>query len=273
MIFMRIMFKNINSRMIHAAGRKIAVIAGFWAVLSLAGCYQSVNPPRLGAAPRNTVLPPLQHFGGVSVEKRPIMYYVLGSGSDVTFIFSGIHGDEPAGPYLVNYLLDYLNRNPDLLKERQVVIMPVANPDGLYYKKRFNANNVDINRNFPTENRIDSNDFGKTSLSEPEANVLREIIQKHKPSRIVSIHQPYGCIDYDGPAEDIARQMASLCDLPLQKVGAMPGSLGSYAGETMGIPIITFEMFENDTYLNTQVLWQKYGKALLAAITYPNSTQ
>lgn len=268
---MLLILKNINSRGTHELGRKIAVLAGFYAVLALSGCYQTVNPPKLGATPRNAVLPPLQHFGGVSIEKRPIMYYVLGTGSDVTFIMSGIHGDEPAGPYLVNYLLDYLNHNPELIKDRQVVIMPVANPDGLYYKKRGNTNNVDINRNFPTENRIDSNDFGKTSLSEPEANVLREIIQKHKPSRIVSIHQPYGCIDYDGPAEDIARQIASFCELPLQKVGAQPGSLGSYAGETLGIPIITFEMLENDTYLNTQVLWQNYGKALLAAITYPNN--
>ncbi len=271
MIFMLNIFKNINRQEIHQAGRKFAVIAVFLGVLALSGCYQSVNPPKLGATTRNVILPPLQHFAGVSVEKRPIMYYVLGSGSDITFIISGIHGDEPAGPYLVNYLMDYLNHNQSLLKGRQVVILPIANPDGALYKKRVNANNVDINRNFPADNRIDSNDSGITSLSEPEARFLREIIQKHKPSRIVSIHQPYGCIDFDGPAENLAKQMAFFCDLPLQKVGAQPGSLGSYAGETMGIPIITFEMLENDTYLNTQVLWQKYGKALMAIITYPNT--
>ncbi len=91
---------------------------------------------------------------------------------------------------------------------------------------------------------------------------------------VLSVHQRRnnqpGCIDYDGPARQIAGRMAQYCDLPVNKLGAMPGSLGSYAGLKLRIPIITFEMQTADSHLAHQALWRKYGKALRAAITYPN---
>ena len=55
----------------------------------------------------------------------------------------------------------------------------------------------------------------------------------------------------------------------VKKLGARPGSLGSYAGVDLGIPIITFEMLQNDSGLDSDTLWQRYGKALVAAIVYP----
>jgi protein MpaA len=307
MLYMLIMFGHINRQRNYHAGGKIAVIAVILAFLVLSGCYQSPGVPQLGTE-NKVVVPPLQHFAGVSVENRPIMYYVLGKGDNVTFIMSTIHGDEPAGVSLTNHLADYLNQHPDMLIGRKVVIVPVANPDGLAAKKRLNANGIDLNRNFPSGNRpnnmtesIDSSsqsslrsinakdvngisqskkdaatlrkEMGPSALSEPEAHIINELVKQYKPNRIVSIHQPYGCIDYDGPAESLAKQMASYCDLPVQKVGAQPGSLGSYAGLTLGIPIITFEMLENDSNLNPELLWQKYYKSLLAAIMYPDPVQ
>ena len=301
------MYGNINSRRNQQLGGKIAVIAVILSILALSGCYQSPSVPRLGTE-NKVIVPPSQHFAGVSVENRPIMYYVIGQGSDVTFIMSTIHGDEPAGTTLTNRLADYLNQHPELLTGRKVVIMPVANPDGLAAKKRLNANGIDLNRNFPAQNRpgditasIDSSpqsslrninvkdvngtsqskkdaatlrkEMGTSALSEPEAHIINELIKQYKPSRIVSIHQPYGCIDYDGPAEALAKQMAQYCVLPVKKVGAQPGSLGSYAGLTLGIPIITFEMLENDSNLNPELLWQKYYKSLLASIMYPDLVQ
>jgi protein MpaA len=67
--------------------------------------------------------------------------------------------------------------------------------------------------------------------------------------------------------------MGEHCDLPVKKLGARPGSLGSYAGVTLGIPIITFEMLLNDSQLDTQTLWKRYGKALVAAIVYPDAVE
>jgi protein MpaA len=132
---------------------------------------------------------------------------------------------------------------------------------------------VDLNRNFEAANRVNSKETGLTSLSEPEARVIRQLILQYKPDRIVSIHQPLACIDYDGPALMLAEHMEQYCTLPIKKLGARPGSLGSYAGVTLSIPIITLEMLADDSKLSSEILWQRYGKALLAAILYPDTVR
>jgi protein MpaA len=194
----------------------------------------------------------------------------LGTGSDVTFIISTIHGNEAAGTPLVRRLSWYLRENPAILNGRKVVLMAVANPDGMVNGSRYNAKGVDLNRNFEAANRINTKQTGLLPLSEPEAVIIKQLIQAYKPDRIVSIHQPLNCIDYDGPAQMLARHMGQYCALPVKKLGARPGSLGSYAGVTLGIPIITFEMLQADSELSSDALWRKYGKALLAAILYPD---
>ena len=239
-------------------------------VLSLAGCVKPTSYPELTAEPYPlTVVPAQQRVAGRSVENRLIMYFVLGQGPDTTFILSTIHGDEPTGTPLVQRLAEYLQQHPELLIGHTVVLLPVANPDGVAHKSRFNANGVDLNRNFAADNRLNNKESGPVALSEPETRAINRIIQQYNPDRIVSVHQPLACIDYDGPGVNLAIQMALYCDLPIKKLGAKSGSLGSYAGVNLGIPIITFEMFETDSKLDPEALWQKYGKALIAAIVYP----
>ena len=156
-----------------------------------------------------------------------------------------------------------------MLNGRKVVLMAVANPDGMVNGSRYNARGVDLNRNFEAANRINTKETGLLPLSEPEAVIIKQLVQQYKPDRIVTLHQPLNCIDYDGPARMLAEHMGQYCALPVKKLGARPGSLGSYAGETLNIPIITFEMTEADSKLNSEALWQKYGRALLAAVVYP----
>ena len=71
----------------------------------------------------------------------------------------------------------------------------------------------------------------------------------------------------------LAESMGRYCDLPVKQLGARPGSLGSYAGVTLGIPTITLELLPEDSKLNSEALWQKYGKSLIAAIVYPETVQ
>ena len=198
------------------------------------------------------------------------MCLVLGDGPDVTLIMATIHGNEAAGTPLVRSLSWYLRQHPEMLAGRTVVLMAVANPDGMVNDSRYNAKGIDLNRNFEAKNRVNSKQTGLTALSEPEARAIKQVIQQYKPDRIVSIHQPLNCIDYDGPARMLAERMGQYCALPVKKLGARPGSLGSYAGVTLGIPIITFEMLPADSQLNSQALWGKYGRAMLAAILYPD---
>ncbi|MBW7989667.1 MAG: murein peptide amidase A [Planctomycetes bacterium] len=260
-------------------------------LFALAGCYQPVAYPELvtsslalsGTLPSapsppvpklSTFLVPGQYrIVGTSVQRLPILSFMLGRGPDVTFVLSTIHGNEPAGTTLVRRLGKYLQQESHLMEGRRVVFLAVANPDGMAHRSRFNANGVDLNRNFPAANRDNNRQSGATPLSEPEARVIKQLIEQYSPDRIISLHQPLACIDYDGPGTTLAVRMAQYCTLPVKKLGARPGSLGSYAGVDLGIPIITFEMRQNDSGLDSNTLWQRYGKALVAAIVYPERVQ
>jgi protein MpaA len=252
---------------------KISTLCILFGVLAFSGCVEPVQYPEIVREVPTAVVPSRYRIVGQSVQDRPMMCLELGQGSDVTFIMAAIHGDESAGTSLVRRLGSYLRQYPATLNGRKVILMAVANPDGYANKTRFNAKGVDLNRNFEAANRINTRQTGLIPLSEPETLVIKQLILEYKPNRIVTIHQPLSCIDYDGPALMLAKRMAQYCALPVKKVGARPGSLGSYAGVTLGIPIITFEMTEADSKLDSAALWQKYGRALLAAVTFPNQPQ
>lgn len=251
---------------------RIGVLAG---VLALSGCYEPEPEPYVIGEEHATVLPPTQvpparhQLIGRSVQGRPIMIQVLGKGPETVLVMATIHGNEPAGEPLVDGLLQHLQNNPQVTEGRRIVLLPVANPDGLAAKTRENIHGIDLNRNFEATNRVDNEKNGHRALSEPEAQALHKLIDEYRPDRIVSIHQPLTCIDYDGPARALATRMAQYCDLPIKKLGARPGSLGAHTGEELKIPTITFEMPETASQLDGATLWRQYGKALLAAIMYP----
>jgi len=210
---------------------------------------------------------------GHSVEGRPIECRVLGRGLDTALILASIHGDETAGTPLLRRLERHLLRRPQLLDGRRIVLVPVANPDGVAHRRRYNVRGVDLNRNFAAPNRSDTPRYGLEPLSEPESIVLDKLLWRFTPDRMVSIHQPLECVDYDGPAEDLARLMSDRCGLPVNQLGGRPGSLGSYAGMTLGIPIVTLELPRAADRWSARKLWETYGEALLEAVTYSEVIQ
>lgn len=221
-----------------------------------------------------------KYTAGKSVENRPIEYLVFGHGQDVVFILATIHGDEYVGTPLVHRLAQYLDKHSELLKGRKVVLLPNANPDGMAHFNHFNVNGVNLNRNFKSSNRRNSKQNGLEALSEPEALVIHEIIEKYSPDRVVSIHQlrswvssgkkPPGMVDYEGPAEALAKQISYHCKLPVKRFGTQYGSLGAYVGNDLGTSIITLELLKFDYSLTLEQLWEKYGTALLTSVTYPD---
>ncbi len=209
-----------------------------------------------------------QEVIGYSSGSRPINAMVAGDGGDVVMVIAGIHGNEPAGVPLAKGVFRYVEKRSKLMTGRTLVVVPVANPDGYKANRRYSNNGVDINRNFPAANREDNSKNGWQALSEPESQALFELINKYKPDRIVSIHQPLACVDYDGPAEGLAKAMASEGYLPVRKLGSRPGSLGSWAGVEKEIPIVTLELRYEDSKLDSEELWDRYGKMLLAAVVF-----
>lgn len=206
---------------------------------------------------------------GHSVNGQPLVCRTFGTEKGGVLFLASIHGSEGAGTPLLRALERYLTENPDLWHGDTVISVAVTNPDGLAVKSRLNARGVDLNRNFPADNRKSRDRYGRSPLSEPESQALHRLIVKHQPRVIVSIHQPLTCIDYDGPIETIALadKMAELSRLPVNKLGARPGSLGAWFGETLDRPIITFEL-PRFTLHDEDKLWQRYGAALLAALDY-----
>ncbi len=212
---------------------------------------------------------------GNSVQGRPIACLAFGDGEDCVLIMATIHGDEDAGTPLVRRLAAHLADHPELTKGRRVLLIPVVNPDGRVSRTRTNARGVDLNRNYPASNYEGTALHGTAALSEPESVAISGLLDEHRPRRIVSIHQPlrsgHACIDYDGPADALAAAMAAQCRLPIEKLGSRPGSLGSYAGLTLGVPIITLELPKDAGKMSADEIWERWGRMMLAAIVFPEA--
>lgn len=199
----------------------------------------------------------LQPTGALSVRGFPLYMRDIGpeTGKLRVLVIGAIHGDELSSASVAFHWMR-------LAAEEKVAMpqpvhwrfLPALNPDGMlvHPPRRTNANGVDLNRNFPTPNwERDAATYwqkrtnkdprrwpGPKPLSEPETRLLHEQMERFKPHLIVSIHAPYGVLDFDGPSAPPSR----LGRLYLDQVGIFPGSLGNYGGVHKGVPVVTIEL-------------------------------
>lgn len=178
------------------------------------------------------------------MQGRAIEALVFDGSAGCVLILGGIHGDELVGVDLVARLARYLGDHPEARAGKRVVLILRANPDALAARTRWNADGVDVNRNFRTGNFRASRRDGGSPLSEPESRALVAVIARYRPSCVVSVHSPLNCVDPDGgeASRALARRMARVGPLPLKDLPAMPGSLGTYAGNELGLKMITYEL-------------------------------
>ena len=181
---------------------------------------------------------------GGSVEGRPIVATRVGTLGPSLVVFGGIHGDEPKSVTLCERFLATLEPSPHLT----VWVLCAANPDGLARLSKDNARGVDLNRNFAASNfSVDHAPGyfpGTTPLSEPESRALIRLLDEAQPRLVVSVHQGFRCVNWDGPARAVAETMAAACGYPaVPSVGyPTPGSFGSFWGVDRGQPVITLEL-------------------------------
>lgn len=192
-----------------------------------------------------------------SVQGQPILWRDYRSSAprgntQRILLIGAIHGDEFSSASIVFQWMQRLEA--DRFQPFYWRVVPLVNPDGLLRvpETRTNASGVDLNRNFPTPGwgetalpyweRQTSRDPrrypGPAPLSEPETRWLARHIERFRPSAIISVHAPYGVLDYDGPHEP----PQNLGFLKLHLLGTYPGSLGNYAGMYLGVPVITLEL-------------------------------
>lgn len=153
---------------------------------------------------------------GMSVEEREIDAYTYGNGETHLVFVGGVHGGYEWNSVLLAYqFIDYIDTNPEIIPGGlTVTVIPSANPDGLYEVisregrftaadvpvnttvglGRFNANGVDLNRNFDCKWKPESTwrgdavSAGSAPFSEPESRAIKNFVLKNNPDAVVFWH-------------------------------------------------------------------------------------
>lgn len=210
---------------------------------------------------------------GTSVQGRAITAYSFGSGSKVILFTGGIHGSEPSGYSTMLAWAQYLQAYGDIIhSDKRVVIVPNTNPDGIAANKRYNARNVNVDRNFPTANWSASIETssgvlpqggGTAAGSEPEAAALITLTRQLRPRLAVSFHAQGKLVGANKFSDSVA-----IGNTYAKTVGyktmfynaeevmgyAMTGEYEDWMGEEMGIPAILIELpSASGNYLNSQL--------------------
>jgi murein DD-endopeptidase MepM/ murein hydrolase activator NlpD len=131
---------------------------------------------------------------GRSVQGRSIAAYRIGQGPIKVVLIGDIHGQFEANTYeLARQLLAHFQASPGQVPGNvSLWIIPTMNPDGLATGHRWNANDVDLNRNADTDlDGCGGNDWspdtvglegdhpgagGAYPFSEPEARAVRDFL-------------------------------------------------------------------------------------------------
>ena len=166
-------------------------------------------------------------------------------------LIGGIHGNEYSSFSVLFKWMATLNKYHSGLFHWYVA--PAINLDGLLMSPatRTNANGVDLNRNmdygdsditaldyWQTHAKRNPNRYpGEHALSESETRWVQSVITQFRPDIILSLHAPYGMVDYDGPEH--IQPPASLGPLKLDELDTPPGSMGFYVGRRT--PLLTIE--------------------------------
>ncbi len=195
-----------------ALGVLVLVIIIF---LVLLGFQDGVS--QIPAVPKVGVFESKHQIIGVSVEGRDIEVYTYGTGGRQLLFVGGMHGGYEWNSVLLAYqFMDYLKKNPSVVGDSLTVsVIPSLNPDGVYKvvgkegrflatevsgdkdtlaSARFNANQVDLNRNFDCKWKPESSwqsrkvSAGSRAFSEPEAEALRNFVLERNPVAVIFWH-------------------------------------------------------------------------------------
>lgn len=217
---------------------------------------------------------------GSSVEGRPITATTYGTGDTHLLFVGGVHGGYEWNSVLLAYaMMDHLEATLSTIPANvRVSIIPDLNPDGTFVVTgksgrftaadvpnpdtrvadgRFNANGVDLNRNFdckwaPTSTwRGEVVSAGTEPFSEPEAAALRDYVLETTPDAVIFWHSQANTVYASECENGILPET-----LALMETYAVPASYGQVPAfdaypitgdaegwlASIGIPAITVEL-------------------------------
>ena len=278
------MFTSFNSKIILVALAAVIICGGFVLYLT----REQANAPAIMEEKiiEEVIIPtdPKVEIIGTSVEKRIIESYTFGSGDKHLLFVGGIHGGYEWNTVILSYyLIDYLTLNPKTVPENiQVTIIPSLNPDGLYKvigkegrfettdiisgvdqsTGRFNANGIDLNRNFACKWKPESSWRGKvvsagiSVFSEPEAKAIQNFVSANSPKAVAFLHSQGNAVYGSECEEGILPETLDIMNAysKASSYSAIP-SFDAYpiSGDaegwlaSIGIPAITVELKTHET--------------------------
>jgi len=222
-----------------------------------------------------------------SVNEAPIYSIQLGQGEKKVLLWSQMHGNESTTTKALFDLLNGFANKSGLLssifQNCTLLIIPILNPDGAKAYTRFNANEIDLNR--------DAQD-----LSQPESLALRNAFESFKPDFCFNLHgqrtifgagstNKSATVSFLAPSQDedltvtVNRKIAMeiICSMNDFLQYQIPNQVGIYddafnincVGDTFqhfGIPTILFEAghYDNDYQreITREFIFQSYVVAL-----------
>ncbi len=235
---------------------------------------------------------------GKSVQNNDIVAYHYGTGSTEILFVGGVHGGYEWNTVLVaRELMDYLKAHPEAIPSNETVtVIPVMNPDGLSkvvgttgeftaadvstsqtvsVAGRFNANNVDLNRNFDCHWQAKGTwqsttvSGGTAAFSEPESQAIQSYVTAHKPAAAVIWYSSAGGV-YSGGCDSIGNDTKALTTLYANASGypahstftayATTGDMSDWFSK-IGIPSISVLLTNH-----TDTEWSKNQKGIDALL-------
>jgi len=215
---------------------------------------------------------------GTSVQGRSMTAYKFGTGPSQILYVGATHGNESNTAQLLQKWISDLIANPDKIPaSRTIVVIPQVNPDGVAANTRTNANGIDLNRNFPTNDwqtvvtepdGATTNDGGPSPLSEPESQALASYVESTQPRFTFTYHSQASLVEANdaGDSDSICPQYASLARYQASYASSLgntfdystTGAFEDWMGQKPGLPACLVELqtlTQDDFSRNEAALW------------------
>ncbi|MFA6519619.1 MAG: M14 family metallopeptidase [Candidatus Paceibacterota bacterium] len=290
---------DLKKRLAVVAVAAIAIFGGIAFVAYLLRTPVPIAPAPIAevtvpdTSPRHVVI-------GKSVEGRAIDSYTYGTGTTRLGFVGGMHGGYEWNSVLLAYdLMNYLTAHPESIPANlSITVIPDANPDGVYkvlgaegrftiadvptgtslVPGRFNADAVDLNRNFACNWQATSTFLGKVTsagtapFSEPEARAIRDFVLANSPKAMVFLHSKSGAVYASECNGGILPKTLEIMKVYARAAGYRAITVfdaykitGDAEGwlASIGIPAITVELTTHET-----VEWERNLSGIKALFEY-----
>jgi len=183
-------------------------------------------------------------------------------------IQGGLHGNERLTPQFVQWLAERVAKGESPINRLNTTafhidFLPNANPDGLHKNQRYNAQDVNLNRNFSVLWGKTRENPGLAAFSEPETRAIRDLILQRNYALAIDVHGYINWLVAPSTPEEfgekvgaaqkkayahligfLQKQVASLDSYKLKTAGGLGdgGSFEDWAFWQAGVPAFCLEM-------------------------------